>query len=84
MQAIRAGDLYFLQSPFSSGIVKDAIGTSQMEKRLSYLLGTVSSRPAVVIRPPAWWDRYNTSHRYPRTEQRQAGICLQAGRSLRI
>lgn len=60
MQAIRAGDLYFLQSPFSSGIVKDAIGTSQMEKRLSYLLGTVSSRPAVVIRPPAWWDRYNT------------------------
>ena len=60
MQAIRAGDLYFLQSPFSSGMVKDAIGTAQIEKRLSYLLGTVSSRPAVVIRPPAWWDRYNT------------------------
>lgn len=60
MQAIKAGDLYFLQSPFSSGMVKDAIGTSQIEKRLSYLLGTVSSRPAVVIRPPAWWDRYNT------------------------
>lgn len=60
MQAIKAGDLYFLQSPFSSGMVKDAIGTSQIEKRLSYLLGTVSSRPAVVIRPPTWWDRYNT------------------------
>lgn len=60
MQAIRAGDLYFLQSPFSSGMAKDAIGTAQIEKRLSYLLGTVSSRPAVVIRPPAWWDRYNT------------------------
>lgn len=56
MQAIRAGDLYFLQSPFSSGMAKDAIGTAQIEKRLSYLLGTVSSRPAVVIRPPAWWD----------------------------
>lgn len=60
MQAIRAGDLYFLQSPFSSGMAKDAIGTAQIEKRLSYLLGTVSSRPAVVIRPPVWWDRYNT------------------------
>lgn len=60
MQAIRAGDLYFLQSPFSSGMAKDAIGTAQIEKRLSYLLGTVSSRPAVVIRPPTWWDRYNT------------------------
>ncbi|MDE6040595.1 MAG: type II toxin-antitoxin system PemK/MazF family toxin, partial [Muribaculaceae bacterium] len=76
MQAIRAGDLYFLQSPFSSGIVKDAIGTSQMEKRLSYLLGTVSSRPAVVVRPPMWWDRYNTVTVIPALTKGKPAIVL--------
>lgn len=57
MQAIRAGDLYFLQSPFHT---QPSSHSADFEKRLSYLLGTVSSRPVVVIRPPAWWDRFNT------------------------
>jgi len=57
MQAIRAGDLYFLQSPFHT---QPSDTGAAVEKRLSYLLGTVSSRPVVVIRPPAWWDRFNT------------------------
>lgn len=56
MQAIRAGDLYFLESPFHADIEHG----SKVEKRLSYLLGTVSSRPAVVIRAPEWWDQFNT------------------------
>lgn len=54
MQAIRNGDLYFLESPFHSDM------DPKLEKRLSYLLGTVSSRPAVVVRAPNWWDQYNT------------------------
>lgn len=57
MQAIRAGDLYFLDSPFH---VEENGGDGSIEKRLSYLLGTASSRPAVVIRAPEWWDQFNT------------------------
>ena len=58
MKAIREGDLYFLNSPFHIKPYDDT-GAVQ-EKRLSYLLGTVSSRPAVVIRAPAAWDKFNT------------------------
>lgn len=54
MQTVRAGELYFLKSPFH----EETFDTDK-EKRLCYLLGTVSARPAVVIRPPAWWDNFS-------------------------
>lgn len=54
MQTIRAGELYFLKSPFHA----DDYDTDK-EKRVSYLLGTVSARPAVVIRPPYHWDSFS-------------------------
>lgn len=54
MQAITTGDVYYLRSPFTSNV-------SQIhEKKVAYMLGTVSSRPAVVIRAPYHWDTYST------------------------
>lgn len=54
MQAITTGDVYYLRSPFTSSV-------SQLhEKKVAYMLGTVSSRPAVVIRAPYHWDTYST------------------------
>lgn len=53
MQAIKAGDVYFLKAPVK-------MANPQKEKRLAYLLTTVSARPAVVIRPPMWWDDFGT------------------------
>lgn len=54
MQTISVGDVYYLRSPFTSTV-------SQLhEKKLSYMLGTVSSRPAVVVRAPYHWDTYST------------------------
>ena len=58
MQTIREGNLYFLESPFHFKPPTDE--STELEKRLSYLLGTVSARPAVVIRAPSWWDKFNT------------------------
>lgn len=55
MKSIRAGDVYFLSGPFHG----EDINTAQ-EKHLCHLLGTLSARPVVVIRPPMWWDDYNT------------------------
>lgn len=60
MQTISVGDLYFLGSPFHCTEGTSAQAAAAQEKELSYILGTVSSRPAVVVRAPAWWDRYNT------------------------
>ena len=57
MKTIRAGDVYFLKSPFK---MQGGTDNTEVERRLCYLTGTVSLTPAVVIRPPAWWDRYNT------------------------
>lgn len=54
MQTVRAGDLYFLKSPFHA----DDHDTDK-EKRLCYLLGTVSARPVIVIKPPVYWDPFN-------------------------
>lgn len=53
MQAIKPGDVYFLKSPIK-------MAEPAHEKKLAYLLGTVSARPVVVIRPPMWWDDYST------------------------
>lgn len=53
MKAVSVGDVYFLRSPFHSTV------SSEHEKRISYLLGTVSSRPAIVVRPPFYWDKYS-------------------------
>lgn len=58
MKVIREGDLYFLESPFHFKPPTEE--STALEKRLSYLLGTVSARPAVVIRGPSWWDKFNT------------------------
>jgi len=58
MQTIREGNLYFLESPFHFKPPTEE--STELEKRLSYLLGTVSARPAVVIRAPSWWDKFNT------------------------
>jgi len=55
MNSITVGDLYFLKSPIIS-----TSHSIEQEKKLSYLLGTVSTRPAVVIRAPAWWDEFET------------------------
>lgn len=54
MRAINVGDVYYLRSPFKSSV------SLEHEKKLSYMLGTVSSRPAVIIRPPYAWDEYGT------------------------
>ena len=58
MKVIKEGDLYFLESPFHINPPNEE--SVYQEKKLSYLLGTVSSRPAVVVRAPAFWDRFNT------------------------
>lgn len=52
MQAINLGDVYFCESPFTNSVGAKA------DKKLSYLLGTVSQRPVIVIRPPMAWDIY--------------------------
>lgn len=52
MQAVNVGDVYFCESPFAN-----SVGT-KTDKKLAYLLGTVSQRPVVVIRAPAAWDIY--------------------------
>lgn len=54
MRAISVGDVFYLRSPFKSSV------SAVHEKQLSYMLGTVSSRPAVVVRPPYAWDEYGT------------------------
>lgn len=74
MKTLRAGDLYFLQSPFhSEGHTKDA---ASREKRLSYLLGTVSARPAIIIREPVWWDKYSTCTVIPAVSKVEPSIKL--------
>lgn len=74
MKTLRAGDLYFLQSPFhSEGHTKDA---ASREKRLSYLLGTVSARPAIIIREPVWWDKYSTCTVIPAVSKAEPSIKL--------
>lgn len=55
MQAVSAGDIFFMESPIHT-TDQDA----EKEKILAYLLGTISSRPVVVIRGPAWWDQFDT------------------------
>ena len=74
MKTLRTGDLYFLQSPFhSEGHTKDA---ASREKRLSYLLGTVSARPAIIIREPVWWDKYSTCTIIPAVSKVEPSIKL--------
>ena len=58
MRTIKEGDLFFLVSPFHTDNCSDE--DSILEKKLAYLIGTVSARPVVVIRPPMWWDKYAT------------------------
>lgn len=53
MKAVSVGDVFFLTAPISST-------DPMMEKKLAYLLGTISARPAVIIREPYSWDSYAT------------------------
>lgn len=53
MRVIKPGDVYFLKSPIK-------MASPEHEKKLAYLLHTVSARPVVIIKPPHWWDDYNT------------------------
>lgn len=53
MRAIKPGDVYFLKSPIK---MADPVH----EKKLAYLLNTVSARPVVVIKAPQFWDDYST------------------------
>lgn len=52
MDSICPGDVYFLKSPIKSS-------DPETEKKLSYLMGTVSARPVVVLRSPQWWDDFS-------------------------
>lgn len=52
MNRVNRGDVYFLKSPLNSSVGKEHA------KRIAYLLGTVPSRPVVIIREPAEWDAY--------------------------
>lgn len=70
MQNISAGDVYFLASPFHSTV------SPQHEKKLAYLLGTVSARPAIVVRPPAFWDEYSTVDVIPSLTNGKPSITL--------
>lgn len=53
MKTINYGDVYSLKSPLEG--LDDA-----SLKSLAYMMGSVSNRPVVVIRPPAKWDRFGT------------------------
>lgn len=70
MQNVSAGDVYFLTSPFHSTV------SAQHEKKLAYLLGTVSARPVVIIRPPIFWDEYSTVDVIPSLSNGKPGITL--------
>ena len=52
MKTINYGDVYTLKSPLEG--IDDA-----SLKSLAYMMGSVSNRPVVVIRPPAKWDRFS-------------------------
>lgn len=52
MKTINYGDVYTLKSPLEG--LDDA-----SLKSLAYMMGSVSNRPVVVIRPPAKWDRFS-------------------------
>lgn len=52
MRTINYGDVYTLKSPLEG--LDDA-----SLKSLAYMMGSVSNRPVVVIRPPAKWDRFS-------------------------
>lgn len=52
MKTINYGDVYTLKSPLEG--LDDA-----SLKSLSYMMGSLSNRPVVVIRPPAKWDRFS-------------------------
>lgn len=68
MRSISAGDVYYLTSPFHSTV------DPTHEKKLAYLLGTISSRPVVIIRPPVHWDEYSTVTVIPSLSHGKPGI----------
>lgn len=68
MQAISVGDIYFLKSPFMSTV------SEKHEKKIAYLLGTVSSRPAIIIRKPFAWDTYGTVEILPALSREKPAI----------
>ena len=52
MKKIRIGDIYITRRVLKSSV------SLEHEKQLSYMLGTISARPVIVIREPMAWDRF--------------------------
>lgn len=58
MKAVNIQEVYYATSPLRTDRSDPDFTTK--EKRLSYLLGTVSTRPVLVIREPKVWDNFGT------------------------
>lgn len=58
MKAVNIQEVYYTTSPLRTDRSDPDYATK--EKRLSYLLGTVSTRPVLVIREPKVWDNFGT------------------------
>jgi len=58
MQAISRGEVYYVGSPFKCNPTDP--NQVRKEKRLAYLVGSVSARPVLVIREPKIWDSLGT------------------------
>lgn len=58
MKAVSVGEVYYATSPFK--VNQNDPDHYRKEKRLSYLLGTVSARPVLVIREPKVWDNFGS------------------------
>lgn len=72
MKAINVGDVYFLTSLFKGDMDKE------VEKKVSFLLGTISPRPVVIIREPFPWDKYGEVTVLPAMSHGNASITCQA------
>lgn len=53
MKSIAPGSVYILKSPFKSTV------SELHEKKLSYMLGTLSCRPVLIMRAPMPWDIFD-------------------------
>lgn len=72
MKAINVGDVYFLSSIFKGNMDKE------VEKKVSFLLGTISPRPVVVIREPFPWDKYGEVTVLPSISHSNTALAFQS------
>ena len=71
MKTINVGDVYFLSSIFKGNMDKE------IEKKVSFLLGTISPRPVVVIREPFPWDKYGEVTVLPAISHSNTSVTIQ-------